>query len=48
VEIHVLSISKLVPYSRQLRKNDHAVAHMAASINEYGFKIPALDAAMAP
>jgi DNA modification methylase len=42
VEIHVLSISKLVPYSRNLRKNDHAVDQMVASIQQFGFKIPIL------
>jgi DNA modification methylase len=33
---------KLVPYFRNPRKNDDAVARMAASINEFGFKIPIL------
>ena len=36
------SISKLVPYRLSLRKNDHAVERMVASINEFGFKIPIL------
>jgi len=34
--------SKLVPYGRNPRKNDHAVGRMADSINEFGFKIPIL------
>lgn len=42
MDIHQFPLGKFVPYSRQLRKNDHAVAHMVASINEYGFKIPVL------
>jgi DNA modification methylase len=42
VIIHVLSINKLVPYSRNLRKNDHAVDQMVASIQQFGFKIPIL------
>ena len=40
--IHVLPLSKFVPYSRSLRKNDHAVDQMAASIQQFGFKIPIL------
>lgn len=35
-------VSKLVPYSRNPRKNDQAIERMAASINEFGFKIPIL------
>jgi hypothetical protein len=32
----------LKTYSRRLRKNDHAVDKMVASINQFGFKIPVL------
>ena len=42
MDIHMFPLGKFVPYSRHLHKNDHAVAHMVASINEYGFKIPVL------
>ncbi|MGA2717220.1 MAG: DNA modification methylase [Bryobacteraceae bacterium] len=42
MEIHVLSVNKFVPYSRNLRKNDHAVDQMVASIQQFGFKIPIL------
>src|SRR5579871_2351309 len=35
-------IDNFVPYARNPRKNDSAVDRMAASINEYGFKIPVL------
>ena len=35
-------VSKLVPYIRNPRKNDQAIERMAASINEFGFKIPIL------
>src|SRR5580658_2872608 len=35
-------IEKLVPYSRQLRRNDAVVDRMCASIREFGFKIPCL------
>jgi ParB-like chromosome segregation protein Spo0J len=35
-------IDKFVPYARIPRKNDAAVDRMAASIQEFGFKIPVL------
>jgi DNA modification methylase len=36
------SINRLIPYARNPRKNDAAVDRMAASIKEFGFKIPCL------
>ena len=42
MEIQTWPVSKLVPYFRNPRKNDHAVDRMAASINQFGFKIPIL------
>jgi DNA modification methylase len=42
MEIQTWPVSKLVPYFRNPRKNDHAIDRMAASINEFGFKIPIL------
>jgi ParB-like chromosome segregation protein Spo0J len=33
---------KLIPYARNPRRNDEAVDRMAASIREFGFKIPIL------
>jgi len=42
VEFQEVSIDKLIPYARKLRKNDSAVARMIAAIKEYGFKIPLL------
>jgi hypothetical protein len=36
------SIERFVPYARNPRKNDAAVDRMAASIQEFGFKIPVL------
>jgi DNA modification methylase len=36
------SLDKLLPYCRNPRKNDDAVDRMAASIQEFGFKIPIL------
>jgi hypothetical protein len=41
-ETHVWPISRFVPYARNPRKNDAAVERMAASIREFGFKIPVL------
>ena len=34
--------AKLIPYARNPRKNDQAVDRMAASIEEFGFRIPIL------
>jgi DNA modification methylase len=42
VEITMWPLCKFVPYSRGLRKHDHAVTRMVDSIGEYGFKIPVL------
>jgi ParB-like chromosome segregation protein Spo0J len=42
MQVEHWDISKLVPYIRNPRQNDHAVARMMASINEFGFKIPIL------
>jgi ParB-like chromosome segregation protein Spo0J len=39
---HSFSIDKLIPHHRNLRKNDHALDRMLASIKEFGFKIPIL------
>src|ERR1700693_2227071 len=41
-ETHVWPVSRFVPYARNPRKNDAAVDRMAASIREFGFKIPVL------
>src|SRR5207253_4835274 len=42
MEIQIWPIDKLVFYARNPRKNDAAVDRMAASIREFGFKIPVL------
>src|SRR5579871_1870198 len=42
MQIETWPITTLVPYGRNLRKNDHAVDRMVASIQEFGFKIPIL------
>jgi DNA modification methylase len=42
VEIIEVDIDRLIPYERNLRKNDRALARMMASQTEYGFKIPML------
>ena len=42
MQILMWPLSRLVPYRRNPRKNDHAVDQMAASIKQFGFKIPVL------
>jgi hypothetical protein len=42
MQVHILSIDKLIPHHRNLRKNDHAVDWMVASIQQFGSKIPTL------
>jgi DNA modification methylase len=42
MQVEIWPIVRLIPYSRNPRKNDHAIERMAASINEFGFKIPIL------
>ena len=40
--VEMWPIDRLIPYARNPRKNDTAVDRMAASIQEFGFKIPVL------
>ena len=40
--IELWAVERLSPYDRSLRKNDHAVERMIASIHAYGFAIPLL------
>jgi DNA modification methylase len=40
--IEIWPIDKFIPYARNPRKNDAVVDRMAASIQEFGFKIPVL------
>jgi len=42
LSVEIWSVQKLVPYIRNPRRNDDAVERMAASIQEFGFKIPIL------
>jgi len=42
MQIQIFTLDKLIPYTRNPRKNDHAVDRMAAAIREFGFKIPIL------
>lgn len=42
MQVETWTIEKLTAYSRTIRKNDHVVERMAASIREFGFKIPIL------
>lgn len=41
-QIETWDINRFIPYARNPRKNDAAVDRMAASIQEFGFKIPVL------
>jgi ParB-like chromosome segregation protein Spo0J len=41
-EIVERAVQDLVPYARNPRKNDSVVDQMAASIREFGFKVPIL------
>jgi ParB-like chromosome segregation protein Spo0J len=40
--MEIWAIDRLIPYDRNPRKNDAVVDKMAASIKEFGFKIPVL------
>jgi hypothetical protein len=40
MQVHIFSSDKLNSHHRKLRKNDHAVDWMVASVQEFGFKIP--------
>ena len=40
--VEMWPIERLIPYARNPRKNDAAVDRMAASIREFGFKVPIL------
>src|SRR4051812_13357672 len=40
--IELWPVSKLVPYQRSIRKNDHVVDRMIAMIREFGLKLPLL------
>lgn len=42
MDISIWSVTKFLPYRRSLRNNDQAIDRMAASIQEFGFKIPIL------
>ena len=38
--VEMWPVERLVPYARNPRKNDEQVEKMAASIREFGFRIP--------
>jgi hypothetical protein len=42
LQIQYWRIADLVPYARNLKKNDKAVGRMVAAIREFGFKVPLL------
>jgi ParB-like chromosome segregation protein Spo0J len=41
-QIEQWPLARFIHYVRNPRKNDHAVDRMAASISEFGFKVPVL------
>src|SRR5882672_9295245 len=42
IQLETWPLTRLVPYARNPRKNDHAVERMVSSIREFGFKVPVL------
>lgn len=40
MDIKTIELKNLIPYDKNLRKNDEAVKYVAASIREFGFKVP--------
>lgn len=42
MEVIEISVDKLIPYVNNPRLNDDAVDHVAASIKEFGFKVPVI------
>jgi DNA modification methylase len=42
LKLETWPLSKLVGYDRSLRKHDHAVERLVASIQQFGFKVPIL------
>lgn len=40
IEVEYVKIDKLIPYNKNPRKNQDAVDKVAASIKEFGFKVP--------
>lgn len=45
IEVVYKPIDEIMPYARNPRKNDYAVDNVAASIKEFGFKVPIIIAA---
>ena len=40
MDIKTIELKNLIPYDKNPRKNDEAVKYVAASIREFGFKVP--------
>jgi ParB-like chromosome segregation protein Spo0J len=40
MKVEMILVEKLVPYARNPRSNDNAVDAIAASIREFGFRVP--------
>src|SRR2546430_2364064 len=42
IQLETWLLTRLIPYARNPRRNDHAVDRMVASIREFGFRVPVL------
>src|SRR6266850_6507890 len=42
IQLEIWQLTRLVPYARNPRKNDHVIDRMVSSIREFGFKVPLL------
>ncbi len=40
MQIEIIEIQRVIPYARNPRHNEQAIAKVAASIKEYGFRQP--------
>jgi ParB-like chromosome segregation protein Spo0J len=40
MKVELVTLNRVIPYARNPRKNDAAIAKVAASIKEYGFRQP--------
>lgn len=40
MKVELVPIERVIPYARNPRRNEHAVAKVAGSIKEFGFRQP--------
>lgn len=40
MRVEMIAVDRLIPYARNPRHNDNAVDAVAASIREFGFRVP--------